>query len=65
MLWAAFILSLPLRMYTMYFVLAALVLGVLRAAGMPKFNIAYAQSVMLNENLQLLGLAACASLLGD
>merc|ERR1712166_546087 len=63
-LWVVFIVSMPLRMYTNYIAFAALGLGVLRHAGIPKFNMEYLQSVMFNENLQLIPYAGLAAMLG-
>ena len=64
LVWTCFVISVPLRIYTNYLSMAALVLGVLRHAGMPKFNMQYLQTAMFNENLQLIGVAACAAMLG-
>jgi hypothetical protein len=41
-LWVVFVVSMPLRMYTTWIAIAALALGVLRHAGIPKFNMQYA-----------------------
>lgn len=41
-------------MYTNWIALAALVVGVMKRYGMPRFNKAFLQQIMLDENLQML-----------
>jgi hypothetical protein len=54
MAWLAFFISLPLRLYTNWVVLAALAIGLVKRHGMPKFNKAYVQKMVFDENLQML-----------
>jgi hypothetical protein len=42
-LWVIFYVTLPLKMYTNWIALAALVVGVMKRYGMPKFNKAFLQ----------------------
>lgn len=53
-LWVVFYFSLPLRLYTNWIVLAALIVGIVKRYGIPKFNKEYLQRIMLDENLQML-----------
>ena len=53
-LWVVFYVTLPLRMYTNWIALAALVVGIMKRYGMPKFNKQFLQKIMLDENLQML-----------
>ena len=62
--WLIFLISLPFRLYTNWFVFGALLLGILRKAGKPQFDTAYLQACMFEENFLLLGFAACASMVG-
>jgi hypothetical protein len=41
-------------MYTNWIALAALVVGIMKRYGMPKFNKQFLQKIMLDENLQML-----------
>lgn len=54
MAWVAFFLSLPLRLYTNWLVFAAIAIGLIKRHGMPKFNKAYLQKMIFDENLQML-----------
>lgn len=54
MAWVAFFISLPLRLYTNWLVLAALAIGLIKRHGMPKFNKEYLQKMIFDENLQML-----------
>jgi len=63
-LWVVFILTVIPRLYTNYFAFAALLCGVVIRAGRPQFNTAYLQSVMVDENFQLLGYTAVAAMVG-
>lgn len=53
-LWVVFYLSLPLRLYTNWIVVIALVIGVIKRYGIPKFNKEYLQRIMFDDNLQML-----------
>lgn len=54
MLWVAFYISMTLRLYTNWFALAALALGLVKRHGIPKFNKEFLQRIIFDENLQML-----------
>jgi Transmembrane protein 33/Nucleoporin POM33 len=51
-LWTIFYVTLPLRFYTNLLLFLALGVGVVKRHGIPKFNKAYLQRIILDENLQ-------------
>ena len=53
-LWVVFYLSLPLRLYTNWIVAIALIVGVVKRYGIPKFNKEFLQRIMFDDNLQML-----------
>lgn len=62
-LWTIFYLTLPIRFYTNLLLFAALAVGVIKRHGIPKFNKAYLQRIIVDENLQCipyLGVVAMA-----
>lgn len=54
MLWSVFFITLPLRLYTNWIVFAALLVGIVKRNGIPKFNKEFLQKIMLDDNLQML-----------
>jgi hypothetical protein len=50
MMWLTFIITVPLRLYTNYFAVAALVSGLMKKHGRPEFSKAYLQRVMFDDN---------------
>jgi len=51
MVWAVFYVTLPLRLYTNWLAFFALLVGVMRKHGYPKFNKAFLQKILLDDNL--------------
>ena len=43
-----------MRLYTNWILLAALAVGIVKRHGIPKFNKAFLQRIMLDDNLQML-----------
>jgi len=63
--WVLFFISLPLRLYTNWFVFAALVFGLVKRHGLPKFNKEFLQKMMFDENLQALPYLAIVAVVGE
>ena len=53
-LWVLFYISLPLRLYTNWLVFAAIVVGIVKRYGIPKFSKEFLQRIMFDDNLQML-----------
>ena len=53
-LWVIFYVTLPLRLYTNWLALAALVIGIVKRHGIPKFNKEFLQKIIIDDNLQML-----------
>lgn len=52
--WVLFFLSLPLRLYTNWLALVALLIAIVKRYGIPKFSKDFLQRIMFDDNLQML-----------
>ena len=64
MFWMLFVASLPVRAYTNWLAFFALIFGLLKRHGIPKFSRAYAQTIVFDENLQSLPYLGVVALIG-
>ena len=65
MCWLIFFLTLPIRLYTNHIAFAALILSVVKKAGIPKFNKEYLGVIMTDENFQALGHMGVVAMIGS
>lgn len=53
-LWLLFALSLPFRLYTSWLAFGAMLCGVIKRFGYPKFNKEYLQMIAYDDNFQMI-----------
>lgn len=58
-------LTLPIRLYTNHLAFAALILGMIKKNGTPKFNKEYLAQVMMDDNFQGLGFMGVVVMIGS
>ena len=63
--WILFFVSVIIRTNRGWAGLGALAAGVIRKCGMPKFSAEYLQTIVFEENLQLVGLLSVATMHGS
>jgi len=64
-LWAIFFITLPLRMYTNWLALGAILVGLVKKHGIPKFNKEFVQKIIFDENLQMLPYLGVVAMAGS
>ncbi|TNV77119.1 hypothetical protein FGO68_gene678 [Halteria grandinella] len=64
-LWSIFFVTLPLRMYTNWLAFGAILVGLFKRHGLPKFNKEYVQKIIFDENLQMLPYLGVVAMAGS
>lgn len=64
-LWSIFFVTLPLRMYTNWLAFGAIIVGLFKRHGLPKFNKEYVQKIIFDENLQMLPYLGVVAMAGS